>query len=255
MTARLEEARAGSAIVATLRLAAAGPATAAVAWVLLAVAYVALELGAQALGVATKTEKGALTTGYWLYRAGSDAATAIASIVGLHAILRGRAPDPRRPAVLAVIGLMFLVELYWSVLDALMFGVAPVSFAATAGKIIAWTAGVGLGAALFTRLLLWPVGLLLGRTDLPPRRSWARMRGWTLGYLGAWFGLFGAGLVVGLAILAMVERVTGQSESVAETVADNIVSAALTAMATALSAVAYERRMGTDSESLADVFD
>jgi hypothetical protein len=252
-SARLEEARTGSAIVAALRLAAAGPRAAAMAWIGLAVVLAAWEFAARAMGLPTDSEK-AGTWGFWAHEATADAFATIASAIGLHAILRGRAADLRRPGVLAFVALMFLMELFWSAASALLFGLPTITVEATAGKLLVLTAAGSVAAFFFTRLLLWPVGLLLGRAELTPRRSWARMRGWTAVYIGSWLGLFAPVLVMALGAYSLVERFAGQ-DSPAEDVSDVIFGALLTALLTALSAVTYERRMGAASESLAEVFD
>jgi hypothetical protein len=253
VSARLEEARSGSAIVAALRLAAAGPRVAALAWIGLAVALTAWHAAAKAMGLPTDSEK-AGTWGFWTYEATADAFDALASAIGLHAILRGRAPDVRRPGVAAFVGVMWLMELFWSAASALLFGVPTVSFEATAGKMLVLLVAGSAAAFVFARLLLWPVGLLLARPELTPRRSWMRMRGYTTAYVGSWLGLFTPVLVLALAAYGLVERVAGPDSPAAD-VADILFAAALTAILTALSAVAYERRMGVASESLADVFD
>lgn len=253
MTTRLDEARAGAAVVAAVRLAGAGPRVAAMAWIGLAVLLTAWEFAAKAIGLPTDNEK-AGTWGFWAYEATADAVNATASAIGLHAILRGDAPDFRQRAVLAFIGLIFLTDLFWSVASAVLFSQPTPSFTAALAKMVGLIGVIGAVGFLFTRLLLWPIGLLLGRADLTPRRSWSRMRGWTGGYVGSWLGLLAPVLVLALVAYGLIERLLGQ-DSPAEEVADMIFGAGLTALLTALGAVAYERRMGVQSESLAEVFD
>lgn len=251
MSQRLEEARQGPVIVAALRLAAGGPAQAWVAWAVMALASVGLRLAADPLGLPTDSEQ-AFTPGYWIYEAGANLLAAVGTAFGLHAILRGRAPDPRRPGVLAFIGLMFLMEMYWSATSVLLFVPAD-STLALIGKMAAWAAAVGVAGLLFARLLLWPMGFLIGEAGLTPRRSWKRMRGWTLHYLGAWLGIFMAALVIALGVLFAIERAAGDSDTLLGDAVDRIWTMAMMAVFTALSAVAYQRRAAI--EALADVFD
>jgi hypothetical protein len=258
LSRRLDDARQGPAMVAALRLAGAGPVSAILAWVVLAVAAVGLRLAAEPLGLPTDTEQ-AYSPGFWIYEAAGDAMVAVAAGVALHAMLLGRAPDLRRPGVLAFMGLMFAMELFWSGAYVLLFegimraGDPDPTIGSAAAKLVSWAAVAGFPGFFFARLLLWPIGLLIGEPDLTPRRSWARMRGWTVGYIGAWLGLFMGIAVVALGPDLMIERFAGRSETTAAHVANIVMNVILAAALTALSAVAYERR--ASSKRLADVFD
>lgn len=115
--------------------------------------------------------------------------------------------------------------------------------------LVGWIVGV----YVLLKLTLWPVGLLMGRADLTPARSWRLMRGagrgLVLGYV-----VFMIPLIPVLALAMPAFVADGAWRLGPSTVAMNLASAAFTLAGYAMVTVIYERRVD-EPTTVADVFD
>lgn len=231
-----------------LRMLGRQPPTGWAGWGVLLAAGLVLDFSARAAGV----DVGGMRhdTGFWAYSALDDILTAAASGWALCWLLGGSPPKGRGYGVFVL--LAGLTELYWDVSAQAFTGEdgTPLSRAL---RTLASIAMMGGGILILTRLLLWPIGHLIGE-PVTPAGSWRRMEGQVLKYFLAivllTFPVFGVSMLLFVQPLGEV-GVEGSAGTIA---LNRVMATASTAAATALSAAMWRRRKGATSERLADVF-
>ncbi|MEW5686637.1 MAG: hypothetical protein AB1942_17100 [Pseudomonadota bacterium] len=238
----------GPLALAALRALGRQPTAAWAAWGVLLTAGMALDFSARAAGVDVGGDRA--DAGLWAYSALEDALTAAVSGWALCWLLTGAAPKGRGFGLFVM--LLALTELYWDA-AAQAF---PGDEADTAEFLLGSLGAVlliGGGVFVLTRLMLWPIGGLIG-DSVTPGVSWTRMEGQVLKYFAAVVLLTFPVMLVNWTLFAQPIGRLGVSGS-AETIAlDRVWSTLETALATGVSAVMWRRRQGATSERLGDVF-
>lgn len=142
-----------------------------------------LAVGAREAGVSLSDDD--LSVGHWSYELLKALAAAVVSGLALRVLLPGPGAGRLRldRGFAAYVGLVAAARFVAALLFGLLGGGQDPD---GAGEVIlfllAGVVSVVLTFFVYARLLLWPIGRLMGEA-VPPARSWALMRGATLGYL------------------------------------------------------------------------
>lgn len=242
----------GSLAVAAYRTAFSRQPVAWGAWGALLVVTLGLDLVARRGGVSLDGSR--IDAGFLTYSVIDSLWSALASGVALHAYLTGRGPARLGVGYFSFVGLITATELLWLCL--FFFGMPRPPpdnpDPALAGRAALMLLILVLGGISCIRLLLWPIGRLLGRPPSTPRASWQAMRGMLGTYIGA-------SILVALPFFMLVMVVGGAAtaaggHTLISTFLLRVVDVGMTAAATALSAEVWRRRVGDPKARLAEVF-
>jgi len=105
-------------------------------------------------------------------------------------------------------------------------------------------AGMLVIVYIFTKLLLWPLGRLMERTDITPSRSWALMHRASWSYMVALTLAFGPFLVLYIGLWAAAGGAMSDAPPLL-LVLEHAVTAAWTILACAITAAVYRARIGS----------
>lgn len=240
----------GPLAVAALRAVAGQPGGAWWAWAVLLAAGTALDLGARAAGVDVDGTR--VDAGFWAWQGIEALLTAAASGWALAFLLTGAAPRARGLA--AFVLLLAAVELYWDG-AAQVFPVGDEAGALEVTlRFVALVAVMGGGVFVFSRLMLWPIGLLIGGDGPSPAGSWARMESQTWPYFGAAILLTFPIFLESFLLFSAPVGDLGAEGTTPTLIKSRVEATVETALTTALSAAMWRRRQGATSERLSDVF-
>ncbi len=254
--------RDGGLAGATLRTLTTAPREVWVALAALLAFNVSLRLVAGRLGIAV--DDFSVKPGYIAYVVIEGLAAAACVGLVMHSLLTGHPPPRLGRGFLGFVGFTGGVSLLSTALVAFVFassvGASGGASAGAGAEGVALRFGVvavGLvgGIFVFVRLLLLPIGWLVGERGLTPSVAWGRMRGQVTAYIGAT-------IILSLPITLMVMLVAGAAgaaEGAPLSPPVMILGEALVilyvAVTAALNAVMYLRRAGDPQQRLSEVFD
>lgn len=233
-----------------MKLALAGPPAVWRMWVAYAAAGAAWELLAQAMGVSLTTPP--VAPMQWLFVAGPTLLGGLILGAAMHVMVTGEPPRLDRRYLVFIL-LSAAMEAYWTgvVLLAPQESAGAVERLARFALLIVGMAG---GVFVLSRLVLWPIGLLVG-AGLTVRDSWVRMRGQVIPYLIAALLLsLPPSLVLVMAGAARAEG-AGEVPPILAIAVAHLAATALVALTASLDVVMYRRRAGKALERLGEVFD
>lgn len=178
-----DDVREGAPAGAAVRLLFAAPREVWIALGLLLVFDVALHLVAVRLGV--PVDKPGLSAGFFAYQVIVALASSAGVGVALHTFITGRPPFRLGAGFAAFWAFTAGLSIVSNVLATLVVSQRD----GEPGQLALWSvlavALIGVGVFVSIRLLLLPIGWLVGDRGVTPRAAWARMRGQVLSYIGA----------------------------------------------------------------------
>jgi hypothetical protein len=190
---------------------------------------------------------------YAAYVTANAVVSGLAGAMALRATLR--TPEPWwRPdlRLLQCAGLLALTDLAFDADAVVMVGVAQAVPGSAVAAFVAGAAFYPVLAWVFTKLMLWPIGRLTGRSDVTPGASWAATRGLVLSWLGARLITALPMVLVGVP-LVVIDRTT-TATSLPVQFATRFLSAAGSLVGAGMAAAFYDRRFNA-GERLAAMFD
>lgn len=248
--------RDGSLAGAAVRSLTSAPREVWIALAALLAFNVSVRLVAGRLGIAV--DEFSLAPGYVAYAAIEGLAAAAGVGLVMYSFLTGHPPARLGRGFASFVGFTAGVSLLSTALIGFAFSSAggPPTSASPELALRFLVVSVGLigGIVVFVRLLLLPIGWLVGQ-PLTLATAWARMRGQVMGYIGATIIL---SLPVTLLVM-LVAGAAGAAKGAPPSVPVMIVEEALVilyaAITAALNAVMYLRRAGDPQQRLGEVFD
>jgi hypothetical protein len=223
-------------------------------WAVLCVFSLGMQAMAKAIGLPIAAA--ALTPAYLAYATATTAVSSVLAALGLRLLVRGRAGwlTIDRPVLVA-----------GALMGSLSLALVLVSAAYTSAMTKAAGTAAALAPALMImvgyvvlfyvalKLTLWPIGILMGRPDMTPARSWRLMkkatRGLVLGYIVFAIPLVGV-MAVGMRF-AMAQMAQGQLNVYSAAI--QVAAIAFSVCGMALTATIYELRVKAPA-SVAEVF-
>lgn len=212
----------------------------AVLAVVLTALTVAIRLAARVAGASASGI--AFTTGYVVYEALVAVATGIVSGLMLRVFLAdGKKLAPDRP-LMAYTGLVAAAALVSVITVTIMTSSDPGEGMAEALKVPVGAALTLASIYVFTKLLLWPIGVLLGDATMTPRRSWSLMHKASWGYIFAMVLAFLALLPI-YVILMLPMGGDADTAPVPFVVVEHLATSVWVAVSTAVAAAVYRARV------------
>ena len=231
----------GPLVGAVVRLLMAAPRG---LWPLLAVMLIvdlAMELAARQAGLSLDGKT--FGPGEWAYLVAL--ALVNATLVGtmLHLLLTGRRPAGPRRGVIGYVLWTAAIAISTNSLAFFMVDTQALPPAQVLPRFLVIAVAVIGGTIVVTRLMLLPIAWLVADPGATAARSWGRMHGQVLSYIGASLMLSLPVVLVGILLVSASGSQPGQL-SVAGQMISQVMGVALAAISTALSAVVYLRRVG-----------
>lgn len=231
-----------------MKLALAGPPAVWRMWVAYAAAGMAWEQLAQAMGAPLTTALVAPTQ--WLLVAGMTLLGALIVGAAMHVMVMGEPPRLDRRYLFFIL-LWSAMEAYWTGL-ALLAPAESVGATERVARSALLVIGLAGGVFALSRLVLWPIGLLVG-AGLTARDSWVRMRGQVIPYLIAVLLLsLPPSLVL---VIAAAAGGAGEVPPIVANLVAQLAETAVVALTASLNVVMYRRLGDRALERLGEVFD